>query len=218
MVNRESCTCEQVWREASNYLEGEVSTELRTAMDEHFRTCQRCKSVLDGMRNVIHLYGDERMIEVPSGYGRRLERRLARGARAQGRGWSTWSAWLVPAAALVLIAGGVRIANSVTVQHPTLSELAQPARNIPPDMVVVVSDGAKAFHVPGCGAMHNKDKARTLTAKDAIRQGYVPCVHCMRKYLETARLRPASLESVAVAYLDAETDADTVESESDLGR
>ncbi len=208
MVKWESCTCEQVWKEISDYLEGEVDPGLRSAMDEHFRTCPRCTSVLQGMRNVIHLYGDERMIEVPSGYGRRLEQRLAQVARARSRGWSTWSAWLVPAAALVLIAGGVRIASSLTVPHAMLSEHARPARDIPPDMLVVVSEGAKEFHVPGCGVMHNKDRARTLTAKDAIQQGYVPCVHCMRKYLQTAELRPMSLEYVANSYLDAEEDAE----------
>jgi hypothetical protein len=208
MVNREACSCEQVWKEISNYLEGEVDAGLRAAMDDHFRTCPRCRSVLDGMRNVIHLYGDERMIEVPSGFGRRLERRLARSARTHDIRWSSWSAWLVPAAALLLIVGGVRISSSRTVPHPMLSEHAQPGHNIPPEMLVVVSEGAKDFHVPSCGVIHNKDKARTLTAKQAIEQGYVPCVRCMRKYLETADLRPASLESVAFAYLDAEEDAE----------
>ena len=70
-------TCEQVWHEISNYLEGDIEPALRTAMDEHFRICQRCSSVLAGTRDVIRLYGDERMMEVPSGFGRRLERRLA---------------------------------------------------------------------------------------------------------------------------------------------
>jgi hypothetical protein len=208
MVKWESCTCEQVWKEVSNYLEGEVDPGLRAAMDDHFQTCQRCRSVLEGMRNIVQLYGDERMIEVPSGFGRRLEKRLAQNARTRSGGWSTWSAWLVPAAALVLIAGGVRIASSLTVPHPMLSEHAQAGRNIPPDMLVVVSDGAKDFHAPGCGMIHNKDRAHTLLAKDAIQQGYVPCVRCMRKYLETAELRPASLESAAFAYLDAEEDAE----------
>jgi hypothetical protein len=53
-------------------------------------------------------------------------------------------------------------------------------------MRVVVSEGAKEFHVPGCDFIHNKDKIRTLSAKEAIREGYVPCVRCMRKYLQTA--------------------------------
>lgn len=197
-------SCEQVWGEISNYLEGNVDAGLRSAMDEHFRTCKKCVSVLQGMRNVIQLYGDERMIEVPSGFGQRLERRLERGARARSREWSTWSAWLVPVAALVLIAGGVRVANSVAVPRPLLSEHAQPGRDIPGDMVVIVSTGTKDFHVAGCPFIHDKDKERTLTAKEAIEQGYVPCVRCMRKYLQTADAGIISLESEANEYADSD--------------
>jgi hypothetical protein len=194
--------CQQVWREISNYLEGEVDAGLRAAMDEHFRTCSKCASVLAGTRNVIRLYGDERMIEVPSGFGKRLEQRLTRDARMRSRGWSTWSAWLVPVAALLVFAGGVRWARSLTLAHPMLSAHAQPGHDIPPDMIVVVSAGAKLFHRPGCDVIHNKDKTRTLTAKEAIREGYVPCVRCMRKYLQTADAGKASTE------LEVETDAD----------
>jgi hypothetical protein len=201
MVN---VSCEQVWREISNYLEGDVDAGLRSAMDEHFRTCKKCVSVLEGTRNVIQLYSDERMIDVPAGFGQRLERRLARSARARSRGWSTWSAWLVPVAALALIAGGVRVANSLAVPRPLLSEHAQPGRGIPGDLVVVVSAGAKDFHVSGCPFIHNKDKERTLTAKEAMEQGYVPCVRCMRKYLQTAEVEHVSLEWEADAYADVE--------------
>jgi Putative zinc-finger len=197
-------SCEHVWREISNYLEGDIDAALRVAMDEHLGTCKRCTSVLEGTRNVVRLYGDERMIEVPAGFGRRLERRLTRGARNQERGWSTWSAWLVPVAALILIAGGVRIASSRTLAHPLQSEHAQPGHDIPPDMVVVVSVGAKDFHVPGCDVIHNKDKERTLTAREAIQQGYVPCVRCMRKYLQTAEVVHSTVETEGDTYLDAE--------------
>lgn len=196
--------CEQVWQEISNYVEGDVDAGLRSAMDEHFRTCKKCVSVLEGTRNVIQLFGDERMIEVPSGFGKRLERRLEQRARARNRGWSTWSAWLVPVAALVLIAGGVRVASSLAVPRPLLSEHAQPGRDIPGDLVVVVSAGAKDFHVPGCDFIHNKDKERTLTAKEAIERGYVPCTRCMRKYLQTADAGTISLELEADEYDGAE--------------
>ena len=180
--------CETVWKEISNYIEGDVDPALRVGMDEHFRSCKRCASVLAGTRNVIQLYGDERMIEVPAGFGRRLERRLVHGAQPRKTSWSTWSAWLIPVAALALIAGGLRWANSLTAAHPLRSEHAQAGHNIPPEMRVVVSEGAKEFHVPGCDFIHNKDKIRTLTVKEAIREGYVPCVRCMRKYLQTASI------------------------------
>ena len=185
MVNRETINCEQVWKEVSNYAEGDISQAVRAAMDDHFLTCQRCRSVLDGTRNVIRLYSDERMIDVPSGFGQRLEKRLSQNVRAQGRRWSSWSKWLVPIAALALLAGGLRWGNSLTKTLQLRSDHAQWVAKIPPDMKVVVSEGGKDFHVPGCEFIHNKDKERTLTAREAIREGYVPCAKCMRKYLET---------------------------------
>jgi hypothetical protein len=196
--------CEQVWHEISNYLEGDIEPALRTAMDEHLRTCQRCSSVLEGTRNVVRLYGDERMMEVPSGFGRRLERRLAQNVRVTGGRWSVWSTWLVPVAALVLIAGGLRVANSLTAGPELKTEHAQPGQGIPPDMLVVVTSDAKLFHVAGCDFIHNKQTERTLTAKEAMRQGYVPCLRCMREYLHTATKGHSALGAEAEAHVDTE--------------
>lgn len=186
MVNPNALNCEQVWREVSNYVDGEVDPTLRASMDAHFLECARCRSVLEGMRNVVQVYGDERMLEVPAGFSGRLEKRLARNARAErSRGYG-WSSWLVPVAALALVAGGFQFASSHSLESPLKTEHAQPAKHIPPDMAVVVADGTRVFHVAGCDFIHNKETIRTLTAKDAMREGYVPCVHCMRKYLTTA--------------------------------
>jgi len=184
MVNRETMNCEQVWKEVSNYVEGDMSPAIRMAMDDHFLTCQRCRSLLDGTRNVIRLYSDERMIDVPSGFGQRLEKRLSQTVRVPGRGWSTWTRWLVPIAAVALLAGGLRWGNSLAKALHLRSDPSQWVTKIPPDMKVVVSQGAKEFHVPGCEFIRNKGKERTLTAREAIREGYVPCAKCMRKYLE----------------------------------
>jgi hypothetical protein len=195
MVDKQANTplhCEQVWPEISNYVDGEVDASLRAAMDEHFRTCKRCTSVLEGTRNVVRLYSDERMIEertieVPAGFGRRLEKRLAQNALPARARWSTWTAWLVPVAAAAAIVAGVWLTNTWTVQRQERSQMAAIERNIPPDMQVVVFDGAKLFHAPGCGLIRDKDKTklRTLTAKDAIEQGYTPCLRCLRKYVDT---------------------------------
>jgi hypothetical protein len=204
-------SCEQVWLEISNYIDGEVDATLRQSMDEHFHTCKHCTSVLAGTRNVVSLYGDERMIEVPSGYGRRLEKRLAQEARPGISRWSPWSAWLVPVAALIVLAGGVRFASSNTSNPPVKSELAEPGQGIPPNLVVLVAANTRVFHVAGCGVIHNKETVRTLTAKEAIDEGYAPCVRCMRKYLASAAAHPRSLGAVtaeeALAY-DEELQAD----------
>lgn len=184
MVNRVT-SCEEVWREISNYVDGDVEAGLRASMDEHFKTCARCASVLAGTRNVVQLYGDERMLEVPAGFGQRLQKSLAKTAAVRGSRWSSWSAWLVPVAAMALIAGSVLLTNSLSGRHFLRSHHAEPANNIPPDLVVVVSGGAKLFHVPGCPFIHDKNTERTLTAKEAMAEGYVPCTRCLRQYLKT---------------------------------
>jgi hypothetical protein len=181
-------SCEEVWREISNYLEDDMDPGLRSAMEEHFRSCQHCTTVLEGTGNVIRLYGDDRMFELPSGFSRRMERWLTRNV-VVGRG--TWPGWLIAAVAAVLVASSLTLARSLTPNRSLRSEHAQSGHGIPPDMVVVVTEGAKLFHVPGCEVIHNKDKQRTLTAKEAMREGYVPCLRCMRKYLNVAGERQA---------------------------
>jgi len=140
-------SCEEVWREISNYLDEDMDPGLRSEMEEHFRSCQHCTAVLEGTRNVIRLYGDDRMFELPSGFSRRMERWLTRNV-VVSRG--TWPGWLIAAVAAVLVASSLTVARSLTPNRALKSEHAQSGHGIPPDMVVVVTEGAKLFHVPGC--------------------------------------------------------------------
>ena len=71
-------SCEEVWREVSNYLEGEISAELRERMDEHFKGCKHCTAVLDGTRNVVRLAGDAGAFELPADLSDRLYQKLDR--------------------------------------------------------------------------------------------------------------------------------------------
>jgi hypothetical protein len=48
--------------------------------------------------------------------------------------------------------------------------------------MVVVSEDGKTFHAAGCRFIHDK-ALRTIPASEALREGYAPCVRCMRKYL-----------------------------------
>ena len=68
--------CQQVQRELSNYLEGDLTPELRLQIESHLAGCRHCAAVHDGMRNVVHLLGDDKLFEVPEGFGKRLYRRL----------------------------------------------------------------------------------------------------------------------------------------------
>jgi Putative zinc-finger len=177
--------CEHVWQEVSNYLEGEVNPELRAAMEAHFKECKHCTAVLDGTRNVIQLYGDDRMFEIPAGFSQRLQRRLAQQSSPVGFR-NVRSMWIVAVAAAALVVGGVAVGNSVFRQPDTKSPLSQSPHGIPPSLIVYVSDDSRVFHVPGCKYLHKHDDQppKQMTASDAMKQGYVPCVRCLRQYLK----------------------------------
>ena len=69
-------SCLHVWREISNYIDGEIDQELRRRMEEHFKGCEHCTAVLDGTKNVVRLVGDGRTFDLPAGFSERLKDRL----------------------------------------------------------------------------------------------------------------------------------------------
>jgi hypothetical protein len=78
--------CEEVWREISNFLEDEISADLRGRMEQHFEGCKRCTSVLVGTRNVLRLVGDPAVFDLFARFNDRLSRRLDRKLGKSGRG------------------------------------------------------------------------------------------------------------------------------------
>ena len=177
--------CEQVWQEISNYLEGEVSPELRAALEAHFRECRHCTAVLDGTKNVVHLYADDRLVELPAGFSARWQRKLAESMPGpRGTAYS----WLIAVAALALVSGSFALA---TIDSPSLTAMrsyqAEPGAGVPPEMMVEIATDGKTFHVPGCKYLHKNEvggnDVRLITAAEAIREGYTPCIRCLRRYL-----------------------------------
>lgn len=71
-------SCVEVWREISNYIEGDLDAELRQRMTQHLKSCAHCTAVLDGAKNVVRLVADGRSFEMPFGFSDRLKQRLAR--------------------------------------------------------------------------------------------------------------------------------------------
>lgn len=172
--------CEDVWREVSNYVDGDVRPETRAAMDDHFRNCKPCTAVLDGTRNIVSLYGDESMVSVPLGYSYRLRRRLEENMNPSRR---TFFGWLVAAAATVLVAGGFEVARSSGRLPALRSAHAERGSSVPPDLMVLIYPDGKTFHVAGCTYILDKAHLRSVTAREAEREGYTPCIRCLKKYL-----------------------------------
>ena len=69
--------CQQVWKKLTNYIEGDLSPEVRDRITRHLRGCRNCAAVYDGTRNVVRLLRDEKSIELPIGFRERLFDRLA---------------------------------------------------------------------------------------------------------------------------------------------
>jgi hypothetical protein len=65
-------SCLEVWREISNYVDGEVSAELHARMDAHFKVCAHCKAIYDGTKNVVTLVADGPEYQMPVGFSKRL--------------------------------------------------------------------------------------------------------------------------------------------------
>jgi hypothetical protein len=74
--SRPRMTCEEVRRELSNYLDREVPADLRATMQAHFRECHNCRGMLEDTSDIVQALGDERLVDVPSGYSSRLYRKL----------------------------------------------------------------------------------------------------------------------------------------------
>ena len=70
-------SCEEVWRELSNYIDNDIDPALRTRMRQHFGQCAHCTAILDGTNNVIRLVGDGRSFALPAGFSHRLRKRLS---------------------------------------------------------------------------------------------------------------------------------------------
>ena len=68
--------CHEVRRQISNYLDNDISPEMRAALDAHLAQCRHCTAILDGTRNVLILIADDRVFPLPGGFSTRLHERL----------------------------------------------------------------------------------------------------------------------------------------------
>lgn len=70
--------CLEVIRELSNYIDNDVTPQLREDLLAHLSGCSRCTAVHDGLRNTITLTGDNRAFDLPAGFSQRLRAKLAK--------------------------------------------------------------------------------------------------------------------------------------------
>jgi hypothetical protein len=69
-------SCQEVRQELANYMEDDISPELRLRIDRHFQGCDGCFATYDGLRNVVRLIDKTEIIELPKGFSVRLYQRI----------------------------------------------------------------------------------------------------------------------------------------------
>ncbi|HVB55574.1 MAG TPA: zf-HC2 domain-containing protein [Candidatus Acidoferrales bacterium] len=68
--------CKEVLSNLSNYVDGDVSAELRAALEEHLAKCRRCRVVFDTTDKALKIVLDVEPFEVPLAVSARLYTRL----------------------------------------------------------------------------------------------------------------------------------------------
>jgi predicted anti-sigma-YlaC factor YlaD len=72
-------SCLEVWREVSNYIDNDVDPELRARIEYHLKSCKHCSAIVDGASNTVRLLADDKAFDLPTGFSRRLQHRIAKG-------------------------------------------------------------------------------------------------------------------------------------------
>ena len=166
-------TCEEVWRDLSDYIDDELSAGQKALLDAHFAECHRCSAVLAGTRNIIGIYRDERLLAMPEVYRQRLQNSLRARTAPPRRAFLKWA--LAAAAAVPLGVGLYSFVSYENRKHPSQID------GLPADAMVAVSqdDSRKIFHIVGCPKLRGTPKF--LRVREAVRDGYAPCPYCVGK-------------------------------------
>jgi hypothetical protein len=183
-------TCEEVWRDISDYVDDELDPKRRTTLEGHFAECRHCTAVLEGTCNVIRLFGDERALALPMGFHDRLYERLNQrlnqrpNMRPEERihpSRRAVLAWALTAAAAVPLGFALFSAKRIVLLRlERQSPSGSPGSPAVTGLVALSQDADdKHFHVPSCPYLHGKPKF--LPVEEAIREGYSPCPICIGK-------------------------------------
>src|SRR5215472_11747973 len=78
-------SCREVRKELANYMEEDISPELRERIERHFLKCDGCSAIYDGLRKVIRLVNSTEIIQLPEGFSVRLYCRIVTSSGPESR-------------------------------------------------------------------------------------------------------------------------------------
>ncbi len=65
-------SCKKLAQSLSAYIDGDLDHELCCEIEKHLSLCRRCSVLLDSVRKVLIVSGDDRTFELPMGCEDRL--------------------------------------------------------------------------------------------------------------------------------------------------
>ena len=77
--------CVLIWRRVSDYVDNDVTSATRVAIESHVAECPECKSVVEGVHNVVLLFADPRVFPLPRGFRKRTLQKLRSRIRSPRR-------------------------------------------------------------------------------------------------------------------------------------
>ncbi len=75
--------CQDVQAEISNYLDEDLSPDIRRALEAHLSTCRTCQILLDSVRKTLRIVTDSGSVELPVEDSSRLVQRIMARVRSE---------------------------------------------------------------------------------------------------------------------------------------
>ena len=69
-------TCLEAWQQVSEFVDQTLDAEMQQRMELHLKHCAHCTAVCDGVRNTVQLVADDRIYDLPPGFGDRMLHRF----------------------------------------------------------------------------------------------------------------------------------------------
>ncbi|AXI00366.1 anti-sigma factor [Sporosarcina sp. PTS2304] len=86
------------------YLDGEISAEEETLMNDHLITCEECRTVLEELEETVSLFKEVAIIEAPPGFVDRVAQRLSQPTIRKGpKKWFRQHPFMAAAALFLLL-------------------------------------------------------------------------------------------------------------------
>jgi anti-sigma factor RsiW len=69
-------SCDQVLAELQDYLDDELTAEVRRQMEGHISHCKTCKVIYDSLKRTLTLVTDSGSFELPPGVSDKIQQRV----------------------------------------------------------------------------------------------------------------------------------------------